>query len=160
MQTRQLQITLTEYASAQELPAAARELLTAAREVRARAYAPYSRFQVGAAVRLANGALISAANTENAAYPMCLCAERAALAAAQAQYPGVAPVAIAVTVANAGKPIDRPASPCGACRQVLAEQEERYGQAVEVILQGDQGPVYRLESARDLLPLSFSSEWL
>lgn len=160
MQTIKLALEISAYPTAGELPADAAELLAAARAVLPQAYNPYSRFHVGAAVRLANGAIVSAANTENAAYPMCLCAERAALAAAQSQYPNVAPTAIAVTVANASKSIDRPASPCGACRQVLAEQEARYGRPIAVILQGDSGPIYSIAAAKDLLPLSFSSEWL
>ena len=91
---------------------------------------------------------------------MCLCAERAALAAAASRYPKVPVVSLAVTVKLPGRIIDMPASPCGACRQVLAEHEQRYGHQMEIILRGEAGPIYVIDSASDLLPLGFGAEFL
>ncbi|RMF28180.1 MAG: cytidine deaminase, partial [Bacteroidetes bacterium] len=127
---------------------------------REQAYAPYSHFQVGAALRLADGRILSGGNLENAAYPLCLCAERVVLAAAHALHPGVPPHALAITVHNSRKTIDRPAAPCGACRQVLAEAEARFSQPIRLLLQGDVGPILVFESVQQLLPFGFESSFL
>lgn len=127
---------------------------------RANAYAPYSRFQVVAAARLADGETVAACNTENAAYPMCLCAERAALAAAASRQPNGNVVAMAITVKSPSQVLKVPASPCGACRQVLAEHEQRHGHQMRLILRAEEGPFYVLDTASGLLPLGFSAEFL
>jgi len=93
------------------------ELLAAAQQAAHHAYAPYSGFRVGAALLLGGGEIVSAANVENASYGLSLCAERSAIARAIAQYgPKLRIHAVAVTNLN-----NAPSSPCGACRQVLAE---------------------------------------
>lgn len=148
------------YADAASLPPAAAELLKAAKSALSNAYAPYSRFQVAAAAMLENGQIITACNTENAAYPMCLCAERAALAAAASQLPQGKVIRMAITVKSPNQVLSSPASPCGACRQVLAEHEQRHGHQLALILQGESGPIYCLQSASDLLPLGFSGDFL
>lgn len=150
----------TCYDHAAELPEAEAALLQAAAQALQHAYAPYSGFQVGAALLLADGSVETGANQENAAYPMCLCAERVALAAAAAHKPGVAPVMMAITVKHNHKTIDHPAAPCGACRQVLAEWEMRFGQPIAVLLKGETGPAYRFHKAKDLLPLAFDDSFL
>lgn len=155
-----IQTVIQSFDHTEELPEAERRLLSSAHEALNHAYAPYSGFRVGAAVQLANGAIVSGSNQENAAYPMCLCAERVALAAAAAQFPGVPPQVIAIACSNRHKLIDYPASPCGACRQVLCETEDRYQSTIAVLLQGAEGPVYRLSTARALLPLAFTGETL
>lgn len=160
MREKLLHIALRIYDAKEELSALDAELLSTAKAALSKSYSPYSRFQVGAAVRLANGAVISGANQENAAYPMCLCAEQVTLATAASQYPGVAIEAIAITVRNEGKPITEPASPCGACRQVLCETQSRHRHPIRTILQGETGPIYALDKASDLMPLSFDASFL
>jgi cytidine deaminase len=115
---------------------------------------------VGVALRLRNGEVFSAANTENAAYPMCLCAERAALAAAAATYPQEPVMSMAITVRGVDWEITEPAAPCGSCRQVLSEHEDRYGHQLELILRGTTGPILVFDSARDLLPFGFGGSFL
>ncbi len=144
----------------EELSAVERELLEAAGAALENAYAPYSSFQVGAAVLLADNSVETGANQENAAYSMCLCAERVALASAAARKPGIAARMIAIRVRRADKLIDRPAGPCGACRQSLSEWEDRYGQDIAVLLQGEEGQIFRIGKAKDLLPLSFDGTYL
>jgi cytidine deaminase len=152
--------TLYEYASRSELERADAELLERADAAGKKAYAPYSAFHVGAALRLQNGTILTGNNQENVAYPSGLCAERVAIFHANAQHPEQAVISIAVTCASEKFTVDRPLSPCGACRQVLAETERRYGQSIRIILAGPTGPVYVAESIRELLPLSFEADEL
>lgn len=157
---RTVQIAFTEYESPEVLSPDDRQLLTAAEQALEKAYAPYSGFRVGAAARLSNGLVVSGANFENAAYPMCLCAERSTLAAAVSQYPEAHITTLAVTVAAKEQPVTSPAMPCGACRQVLFEAEQKFGQPIRLVLRGQSGPVWVFERAADLLPLAFGPEML
>jgi len=143
-----------------ELLDADRFLLEQARQAAEKAYAPYSRFKVGAAVKLANGKIIHGNNQENAAYPSGLCAERVALFFAHAEYPEVPVEAIAITAKGNKGVIDIPLSPCGACRQVMAESEKNSNQQMRVIMQGEKGPVMIAESMKVLLPFSFLDDYL
>ena len=138
----------------EELTADERRGMDVALAAAERAYAPYSRFHVGAAVELADGRLVPGSNQENAAYPSGLCAERTAMFAAQAQCPSQSVVALAIAAKNNGVPTARPVAPCGACRQSLIEIEERYKRPMKVLLCGTEG-VYIVNSVKDLLPLSF-----
>ncbi|MEM9929913.1 MAG: cytidine deaminase [Bacteroidota bacterium] len=138
------------------LPAEDLALLTAAQGALAYSYSPYSNFQVAAAARLEDGTIVTGWNTENAAYPMCLCAEPSALAAAASIRPGMPVVAMAITVKSANQVVDQPASPCGSCRQQLHEHETRFSQPIRLILRGETGPIYCFERAGDLLPFGFS----
>lgn len=133
-----------------ELKELARLSLLAARN----AYAPYSKFQVGAAVWLENGMIITGNNQENVAYPSGLCAERVALFYAGAQYPDVAVCAIAISAQTEGEQVEL-ITPCGACRQVLLETETRHKHPMKVILCG-RAQICIAESAASLLPLSFN----
>lgn len=142
------------------LPQAEQELLAAAAQALDKAYAPYSNFYVGAAVLLDNGEVLSGANFENAAYPMCLCAERSALATAISTYPKAKILQMAIRVRNPQKPVLQPAAPCGACRQVMVEAEHRQQGDMQVLLQGESGPVYVLDSAKVLLPFYFDGSFL
>ncbi len=143
-----------------ELQKADMDLLEQARLAAEKAYAPYSRFRVGAAVRLANGEIVAGNNQENAAYPSGLCAERVALFYAHSKYPDLAVEAIAITAKGNKGIIDEPLSPCGACRQVMAESEKNSNQPMRVIMQGQQGPVMIAESMKVLLPFSFLDDYL
>jgi len=160
MQKKSLTIYYEAFGSIDALPENDRLLLLEAKAALNSAYAPYSAFQVGAAVRLENGTVMRGANQENAAYPMCLCAERVALAAAHATYPRSRVLGIAITARYAPKPVAAPATPCGACRQVIAETEDRFGQPMTVLLQGETGLILKFASGRDLLPLGFAGSAL
>jgi len=160
MKKLELKTTIYAYEDETHLPAEDQQLLSLAVKSLEHSYSPYSNFKVGAALLLENGALVPGSNQENAAYPLCLCAERVALAAAAAQHPGIAVVAIAVTARNTQNTLFEPVSPCGSCRQVLVESENRSNSAMRVLLQGQSGQVYRFDSAKDLLPLSFNGEVL
>lgn len=138
-----------------ELSDSQRELITAAKQMTGKSYSPYSHFSVGAAVRLADGAIVCGSNQENAAYPSGLCAERTALFAANANYPDQPVVALAIACFTGGHFTRQPGSPCGGCRQVMVETEHRYGQPMEILLYGEEF-VYLFRSAADLLPLVFT----
>lgn len=131
-----------------------KNLIKKAQEATQKAYAPYSRFHVGAAVLLSNGKIITGNNQENASYPAGICAERTALSYANAQYPDIAVVAIAIAAYHNGSFSNDVCSPCGICRQYLVEVENRYDNLIRVIMcSGNE--VYEVTSAKDLLPLSF-----
>lgn len=148
------------YSSAEDLPKEEQELLAKAKKSVKSAYAPYSGFHVGAAILLKNGKIVTGTNQENAAYPSGLCAERVAIFYANATYPGVGVKTIAVTVKSANQVISEPVSPCGACRQVIAEYENLYGSPVRIIMSGETGKVYVSESIENLLPLVFNKKHL
>lgn len=151
-----LEITYTTYASAAELPEEDRELAEAAVKAIGGSYAPYSKFNVGAAVRLSDGEIITGANQENAAYPSGLCAERTAMFYANANHPDCAMTSIAIAAAQGGKLCSRPATPCGQCRQVMAEYQTKGGRPMSIILVGS-GTVYKFDRVECLLPFIFDS---
>lgn len=150
----------TVYDHADELNADDAELMRKAHEAARNAYAPYSNFHVGAAVRLANGVVVLGNNIENAAYPSGLCAERVAMFAAMAQYPGVPIQALAVTAWSATKPIEEPVAPCGACRQVMVEVEQASKCPLRILCQGDAGPVMVFDGVESLMPFIFLDKFL
>jgi len=133
-----------------------KQLIDCAKEACSRAYAPYSQFQVGAAVLLANGEIITGNNQENVAFPSGLCAERTALFYANSQYPEQAVKSLAIAAYTQGDFIDRPISPCGACRQVILETEIRFQNPVRIYLYG-KTEIYIVEGISDLLPLAFNT---
>jgi cytidine deaminase len=135
-------------------------LLQAARQATENAYAPYSKFRVGAAIRLTNGHILTGSNQENASFPAGLCAERVTLSAASATFPGIAITDLALTYINESGTGNRPISPCGICRQTLAEYEQRFGRSMRLILGGISGEIFILNRATDLLPFAFSSQEL
>jgi Cytidine deaminase len=149
-----LAITVQEAESRADLPLDDKVLLKAAEKALESAYAPFSTFQVGAAVRLSDGSVVTGSNQENAAFPSGLCAERTALFYAHAQYPHLKVEAIAITAATEGVLVAEPVYPCGACRQVMLESEKRAGKPVRVIM-GSRGKVQIVEGIGALLPLSF-----
>ena len=158
MKKIELKTIFFEYNSLEELQEADRDLVLQAKSAADTAYAPYSKFHVGAAIRLENGVCIKGSNQENVAYPSGLCAERVAMFAASSQYPGIPVVAIAITAKTDNFKIDTPISPCGSCRQVLAEYEHLFGKPIRIILTGETGSVYIIDKVEDLLPLSFKAD--
>lgn len=156
MTSKEIKIAYLEYESVDQLDPKDRELAEAAIEATEGSYAPYSRFNVGAAVRLDSGIIIKGSNQENAAYPSGLCAERTAMFYAAATYPDNAITSIAVTASQGGILCDNPATPCGACRQVMAQYQSKGGQAMSIILVGGK-KIWKFEKVDDILPLIFDS---
>lgn len=148
------------YDSEKDLIKKEAELLKSAKSILKNAYAEYSGFSVGAAVLLANGKVITGNNQENAAYPSGLCAERVAIFYANAQYPGVEIKAIAIAVKSKKTIIKEPLSPCGACRQVIAEYENQTKKPIRIIMSGEKGAIYVAKSIESLLPFMFSKKYL
>lgn len=149
--------TTVEQVTYNELTAAERELVDLARKSTYRSYAPYSRFSVGAAIRLSDGATVCGANQENVAFPSGTCAERTAAFYAHAEHPDARFEAIAIAARGVdGEPLAEPISPCGACRQSLLQYELLAGHDVPVLLAG-RDFIYRLPSVRSLLPFAFTS---
>lgn len=140
-----------------ELSEEDRLLVEAAKRATNGSYAPYSKFNVGAAVRLQDGTIVLGANQENAAYPSGLCAERTALFAAGAQYPETPVVALAIAARKGKRFLPKPVSPCGACRQVISGMEERFGIPIRILLYGTDG-ILVSDGITPLLPLRFVDE--
>lgn len=156
MTNKEIKIAYTEYASIEELQPQDRLLAEAAVEAVALSYAPYSHFNVGAAVQFEDGEIVKGANQENAAYPSGLCAERTALFYASASRPDKAMTAIAIAAGQNGHICESPATPCGACRQVMAQYQTKSGMPMAVLLVGA-SKVWKFEKVDDLLPLIFDS---
>jgi len=157
MTKKDIHFSVAVYSSIEELVPADVALLVSAREVTRNAYAPYSKFLVGAVAALANGETVNGTNQENASYPVGICAERVLLSCIATQHPGIAVNTIAISYNNVNGESDHPISPCGICRQSLAEYEERVNHPIRIILSGMSGEVYIIEKASQLLPLSFSA---
>ncbi|MBS1636630.1 MAG: cytidine deaminase [Bacteroidetes bacterium] len=148
------------YASEADLLPEEQDLVKKAKEALQAAYAPYSHFFVGAAVLLGNGEVIIGNNQENAAYPSGLCAERVAIFHAGARFPGVPVKTIAISCKAQNQVINDPVSPCGACRQAIAEYETRYASPIRIIMSGESGKIYVANSIEALLPLMFNRKYL
>lgn len=146
--------------SYEELDPSDRQVVDAARNATDRSYSPYSHFRVGAALRLSGGTILTGSNQENAAYPSGLCAERTALFAAGASYPDKPVETLAVAAFTEGKFTTIPVTPCGACRQVIAEVESRYGRAVRIILYGSEFCLVFDNGIADILPFCFGAGYL
>ena len=139
-----------------ELATDDQRLVNMAIEATERSYSPYSHFHVGAALRLENGVEMMGCNQENAAFTVGICAERAAIYAAGAQYPDQAITTLAIAARGTdGELTTEPVSPCGSCRQVIIETETRFGRPVRILLYG-QRCVYIVDGIKQLMPLSFT----
>ena len=156
MTNKEIKIAYIEYESLDQLDADDRRTADAAVEAISLSYAPYSRFNVGAAVMFDDGEIVKGANQENAAYPSGLCAERTALFYASASRPDKAMKILAIAAGQEGKLCDSPATPCGACRQVMAQYQTKSGRPMAVILVGAR-KIWKFEKVDDLLPLIFDS---
>lgn len=154
-----ISIEVEEFSSRDELIPADAELLQQATIASESSYSPYSSFCVGAAVKLSNGMVIKGSNQENAAYPSGTCAERTALFYAQSEYPDQSVDAIAIFAQSDEFKLDQPITPCGACRQVMAEVENRQGREMKVIM-GNNNHVRIVKGIDSLLPLMFMLESL
>lgn len=130
-------------------------LLSRAQTIAKLAYAPYSHFNVGAAVLLDNGEVFQSSNQENVSYPVGTCAERLVLGYAGANYPGAAPVMLAIVAQRAGEEAWAGVSPCGMCRQAINEAENRYQKPITLLILCANGNVLRIKGIAPLLPLKF-----
>ena len=159
MKEENIELTFTR-AKLGELSQSEQDLIANTQHAFSNAYAPYSGFLVGASVLLENGEIINGSNQENAAYPSGLCAERVALFYAGAKYPEVAIKTIAISAKSKTFEIDDVVSPCGACRQVMAEYQQKQGQDIRLLLHSPNDEVLIANSVTDLLPFMFNSEKL
>lgn len=152
--------SFTIYDNLGELPGEIQDLMNQAIEVRKKAYAPYSKFRVGAALLLDNGKVILGSNQENAAYPSGLCAERTAIFYAGSAYPEAKILKMAITAASDTNQTTAPIPPCGSCRQSIAEYEIKQDTPIEIYFMGEIGEVYKSSSLKNLLPLMFDKKFL
>ncbi len=155
MKEREIRFFYKEYLNVNEMPDADRILTEEAVIAASGAYAPYSHFMVGAAILLDDGTIVRGANVENAAFPSGSCAEKTALSYTVSNYPGKRPVAIAIAALSGDKLTREPVPPCGNCRQMLVEEEQRQGNPIKVILAGSE-KILVIDSAESLLPLRFT----
>ena len=148
------------YEDINELSDVDKNLMKVAVEATKTAYAPYSGFNVGAALLMEDGSIIIGNNQENAAYPSGMCAERVAIWKAGSSFPNKKVKKIAITAVSSNKQLDKPVGPCGACRQTLLEYEINQKEDVEVFFMGEIGNVVKTSSISSLLPFSFDSSYL
>ena len=148
------------YNDTSELKKEDADLLMQARSTTKKAYAPYSNFFVGAVARLDNGQTVSGTNQENASYPVGICAERVLLGNAATLYPGIGIDTLAISYDSQQVPSDHPISPCGMCRQALLEYESRTDKPIRMILAGQKGKIYIINTVSFLLPFAFTPDEL
>ncbi|APY08938.1 cytidine deaminase [Winogradskyella sp. J14-2] len=160
MKEVKIESTFKVYETLSELPDDIQQLMKSAINARKKAYAPYSKFKVGAAILLDNNQVVSGSNQENASYPSGLCAERTAIFYAGAKYPNAKVLKIAITASSQNQVTDTPIPPCGACRQSISEYEIKQDQPIEIYFMGAMGKVVKSNSLANLLPLSFDRSFL
>jgi cytidine deaminase len=151
---------LKKYSDIDFLEEADKALLQKAIESREQAYAPYSRFKVGAAVLLHDGTIVRGNNQENAVYPTGLCAERVAIFSAHANHPNQIIKAVAISCRNENRHTGQPLTSCGSCRQALLEYELLQHQPIRVLFYGESGEVWEVPSTTALLPWFFDGSAL
>ncbi|MCF7561205.1 cytidine deaminase [Sabulilitoribacter multivorans] len=160
MKEIKIESKLYVFDSLSELPNEVRSLMEKAVEARDKAYAPYSKFNVGAALILDNDEVITGNNQENASYPSGLCAERTAIYYAGSQFPDAKVLRMAISATSKNKPTVDPIPPCGACRQAIAEYEIKQETPIEIYFMGEIGKIVKSNSLSNLLPLVFDKNLL
>ncbi len=160
MKEKKFEFDYEVYEDSFELNKEDAELLARARTVTQQAYAPYSNFYVGAVAKMSNGELVSGTNQENASYPVGICAERVLLGIAATLYSGVSIDTLAISYSSQEVKSDHPISPCGMCRQSLLEYETRTKNPIRLILGGQEGKIFIVNTVHYLLPFAFTSEEL
>ena len=155
MKEVKIESTLYVFDTLSEIPEDARNLMVQAIDARNKAYAPYSKFNVGAAILLENGEIVTGSNQENVSYPSGLCAERTAIYYAGAQYPEAKMLKMAITATSQNNPTTSPIPPCGACRQAISEYEVNQQMPIEIYFMGETGKVAKSNSLANLLPFMF-----
>ena len=160
MKKQKIEIELEVFEALSELPKDIQELMNKAQQARENAYAPYSHFRVGAALRLTSGKIVTGNNQENAAFPSGLCAERVAVFNAGANFPNETITDLAITVRAESHEVAEAIAPCGACRQSLAEYEQKQKTPIAIYFMGETGDIIKVASVMDLLPLGFDAKYL
>jgi len=150
----------TVFSNSDELSLSEKELFSQAIGARKNAYAPYSQFNVGASILLANGQIFQGNNQENAAYPSGMCAERVAVWNASSQFPNIPIKKIFISANTKNKSLDQPVPPCGACRQTIVEYESKQKENIEIFFTGETGNIIKADSISELLPLAFDKSLL
>ncbi|MFV9550043.1 cytidine deaminase [Algibacter sp. PT7-4] len=160
MKELRVESTLYVYDNLSELPEDVVYLMEKAVEARKKAYAPYSNFNVGAAILLDNKEIVLGNNQENASYPSGLCAERTAIYYAGSQFPKAKIIRMAITAGSKRQKTTKPIPPCGSCRQAIAEYEIKQNTPIEIYFMGETGQIIKANSLSSLLPLSFDKSVL
>ncbi|MDD3721060.1 MAG: cytidine deaminase [Lutibacter sp.] len=160
MKKVELKTQITIFDSIEELPTIVKDLMDKAVEAKQNAYAPYSKFKVGAAMLLEDGTIITGNNQENAAYPSGMCAERVAIWKVSSEFPTKKILKLAISASASTKILKEPVAPCGACRQTLSEYEIKQKDKIEVYFMGEVGEIIKTESVLDLLPIAFDKTFL
>ena len=155
MKEIQIETKLSVFESFEELSQSEKDFMNQAIEIRKKAYAPYSKFLVGAAIVLENGIVLQGSNQENAAYPSGLCAERVVIFYAGANYPNNKIVKLFISATPSDRDSENPIPPCGSCRQSIAEYEIKQDLPIEIYFMGAKGAVYKSDSLKNLLPFMF-----
>ena len=160
MKKVELKTQITIFDSIEELPTIVKGLMNKAIETKQNAYAPYSKFKVGAAMLLEDGTIITGNNQENAAYPSGMCAERVAIWKVSSDFPNKKILKLAISASSSSQILKEPVAPCGACRQTLSEYEIKQKDKIEVYFMGEVGEIIKTESVLDLLPIAFDKTFL
>jgi len=160
MKKVEIKTQITVFDSSEELPSSVKVLMNKAIEAKKSAYAPYSKFNVGAAFLLEDGTIVTGNNQENAAYPSGMCAERVAVWKVASEYPHLKILKLAITASSSTQTTKEPVAPCGACRQTLSEYELKQKDKIEVYFMGEVGKVIKTDSLLDLLPIAFDKSFL
>lgn len=160
MKKVELKTQITIFDAVEELPTIVKGLMDKAIQAKQNAYAPYSKFKVGAAMLLEDGAIITGNNQENAAYPSGMCAERVAIWKASSEFPHKKILKLAISASSSSHILKEPVAPCGACRQTLSEYEIKQKDKIEVYFMGEVGQIIKTESVLDLLPIAFDKTFL
>lgn len=160
MNEKEIKLKYKIFDDLSELPENIQKLMESATKARNKAYAPYSKFNVGAALYLNNGNTVTGSNQENSSYPSGLCAERTAIYAAGAQYPEAKIEALAITATSQKHKVLEPIAPCGACRQAIAEYEKKQNSPIAIYFMGESGKIIKVDALLDILPLAFDSKFL
>lgn len=155
MKEIRIETKLSVFESFDELSPSEKKYMTSAIEIRKKAYAPYSKFLVGAAIVLDNGIVLQGSNQENAAYPSGLCAERVAIFYAGTNYPENKIIKMFISAAPSNRDATTPIPPCGSCRQSISEYEVKQDLPIEVYFMGSNGPIHKSDSIKNLLPFMF-----
>ncbi len=160
MKTHLFKFSISVINSINEFDKVEQKLILASQQASKQAYAPYSQFFVGAAILLEDGYIVAGNNQENAAYPSSMCAERVAIFGASANYPNVKIKTIAINAHANNFVLHKPITPCGGCRQVINEYENKQKDKIKIILSSDGNEYWIIDSIKDLLPLSFDAKSL
>ncbi|MBI9042537.1 cytidine deaminase [Lutibacter sp.] len=160
MKKVEIKTQITVFDDIQELSDLAKNLMNVAIEAKQNAYAPYSKFKVGAALLLENGTIVTGNNQENAAYPSGMCAERVAIWKASSEFPNEKILKLAISASSSSQILNEPVAPCGGCRQTLSEYELKQKDKIEVYFMGEIGKIIMTDSLLNLLPIAFDKSFL